>query len=113
MNALVKQRKIFARRRARVRAKVHGTAERPRLTVFKSNKYVYAQIVDDDEGRTLVSCDSREMKPLKNAGEIGTEIAKRAKAAKIDKIVFDRGGYSYAGNIKMIAEAARKGGLKF
>ncbi len=115
MNTLTKQQKIFARRKAKIRAKIHGRAEMPRLTVFKSNKYLYAQIIDDDKGHTLVACDSKDIKkkPTECAKEIGFEIAKRAKAAKIGKVVFDRNGYLYTGNIKIIAEAAREGGLKF
>ncbi len=106
----------MARRKARIRAKVSGTAEMPRLTVFKSNKFLYAQIIDDTKGHTLVACDSRlykGKKPTECAKEIGLDIAKKAKAAKIEKVVFDRNGYLYIGNIKTIAEAAREGGLKF
>jgi len=116
MNTLQKQDLIFARRKARIRAKVRGTAERPRLAVFKSHKYIYAQIIDDVAGRTLVAADSRSLKgkkPVERADELGVAIAKKAKAAKITKVVFDRGGYPYAGKIKIIAEAARKGGLEF
>lgn len=106
----------FARRVARTRAKIFGTAERPRLSVFKSHKYIYAQIIDDDRGHTLVSADSRKSKgqtPVESANLLGVEIAKKAKTAKISKVVFDRRGYIYIGKIKMVAEAARKGGLKF
>lgn len=107
---------IFARRKARVRAKIHGTAERPRLAIFKSHKYIYAQIIDDDKGGTLVSADTRKAKnakPVDRAKEVGIEIAKKAKAAKITKVVFDRAGYLYTGKIKVVADAAREGGLEF
>ncbi|MDE2040921.1 MAG: 50S ribosomal protein L18 [Patescibacteria group bacterium] len=116
MNTLQKQSVIFARRKARVRAKIHGTKERPRLAVFKSHRYIYAQLVDDDAGRTLVQADSRSAKgktPVERASEVGALIAKKAKEAKIGKAVFDRGGFLYAGKIRMVADAARKGGLEF
>ena len=116
MKTLQKQDLIFARRKSRIRAKIFGTAERPRLTVFKSHKYIYAQIIDDNKGHTLVSFDSQKSKakkPVEQALEVGVEIAKKAKAAKITKVVFDRSGYLYTGKIKMVADAARKGGLEF
>lgn len=116
MSILTIQQKIFARRKARIRAKIHGTSERPRLAIFKSSKFIYAQIINDDEGRTLVAHDSREAKgktPVDRAKEVGMEIAKKAKSAKITKVVFDRGGYLYAGKIKVVADAAREGGLEF
>ncbi len=116
MKAIQKQALIFKRRKARVRAKINGTAERPRLSVFKSHKYLYAQIIDDTKGRTLVSVDSRKVggkTPVERAKAVGLEIAKLAKSAKIAKIVFDRGGYLYAGKIKVVADAAREGGLEF
>ena len=106
----------FARRKARVRAKIHGTSERPRFSIFKSHKYIYAQLINDDEGKTLVAADTREEKgktPLEKAKHLGADIAKKAKAAKIAKVVFDRGGYIYTGKIKMVADAAREGGLEF
>jgi large subunit ribosomal protein L18 len=116
MNILQKKHEIFSRRKARVRAKIHGTEERPRLAVFKSHKYLYAQIINDDKGHTLVASSSRELKgktPVERAKELGVDIAKKAKAAKITKIVFDRGGYLYTGKIKMVADSAREGGLEF
>lgn len=116
MNILEKQQNRFARRKARIRAKVKGTAARPRFSIFKSHKYIYAQLVDDDKGHTLVAFTSRETKgktPVERAKELGKEIATRAKAAKIDKVVFDRGGYTYGGKIEMVANAAREGGLQF
>lgn len=105
----------FARRKARVRAKAIGTSERPRLSVFKSHRHMYAQLIDDSTGHTLVSADSRKTKgkPVEKAKEVGLEIARKAKAAKISKVVFDRGGYAYAGKIRVVAEAARQGGLQF
>ncbi len=116
MNILQKKSEIFARRKARIRVKIFGTAERPRLTIFKSHRYLYAQIIDDTKGHTLVSCDSKKAgskKPVEKAKDVGLEIAKKAKEAKITTVVFDRNGYLYAGKIKVIADAAREGGLKF
>jgi len=116
MSILQKQDQIFARRKLRIRAKIHGTAERPRLSVFKSHKYIYAQIINDDKGHTLVAFDSKASKakkPVERAVEVGVGIALKAKAAKITKVVFDRSGYLYTGKIKMVADAARKGGLEF
>ena len=116
MNTLQKQDAIFARRKIRIRAKVRGTAERPRLAIFKSHRYIYAQVIDDDKGTTLAAADSRTAKgktPVERAKEVGIEIAKKAKTAKITKVVFDRGGFLYTGKIKMVADAAREGGLEF
>jgi len=104
------------RRHARVRAKVSGTPGRPRLTVFRSNKNIYAQIIDDTTATTLAqSDDAKETKGSKidRATTVGKAIAEAAKAKKIDTIVFDRGGYLYAGRVKALAEAARTAGLKF
>lgn len=95
------------RRKKRIRAKVSGTAERPRLSVFKSNTRVYAQLIDDDNATTLTAVSGTD------AVKVGAEVAKLALAKKIDKIVFDRGGYIYTGKIESLAEAARKAGLKF
>ena len=117
-----KTNRKFARQRrhARVRNKISGTAECPRLCVFRSNTGIYAQIIDDVKGVTLVSASSLEKElNLKNGGNveaakvIGAEIAKRAKKAKINTVVFDRGGYLYHGRVKALAEAAREGGLEF
>lgn len=116
MSTITHKQALFARRKSRIRAKINGTAERPRLAIFKSHKYIYAQIIDDTRGHTLAAFDSRESKaktPVDRAKEVGIEIAKKAKAAKIDKVVFDRGGYLYTGKIKTVADAAREGGLKF
>ncbi len=107
------------RRHARVRRKVSGTAERPRLCVYKSNTALYAQIIDDVAGNTLVSASTLE-KDVKTkrsnkeaAKEVGTLIAKRATDKKIKSVVFDRSGYIYHGIVKELAEAAREGGLEF
>lgn len=116
MNTLQTKQKIFARRKARIRAKISGTAERPRLAIFKSHKYIYAQVINDDKGNTIAAFSSKNAKgktPLERAKEVGVEIAKLTKAAKVSKVVFDRGGYLYAGKIKMVADAAREGGLEF
>ena len=104
------------RRHARVRAKVSGTEGRPRLTVFRSNKNIYAQIIDDTKSTTLTQADdSKETKgsKIERAAKVGKAIAEKAKALKIDTIVFDRAGYLYAGRVKALAEAARASGLKF
>jgi large subunit ribosomal protein L18 len=106
------------KRRRRVRAKVTGTAERPRISVFRSNRGVFAQLIDDDAGRTIAAvqwteADLRSLKPMEQATEAGKLLASRAKAAGIDTAVFDRGGYQYHGRVKALAEGAREGGLKF
>lgn len=106
----------------RIRKKVVGTADRPRLCVHFSGKHVYAQVVDDDAGRTLIAAATTEKAVLgKNkatanrasAEMVGKTIAERAKAKKIDNVVFDRGGFIYHGKVKALADAAREGGLKF
>jgi large subunit ribosomal protein L18 len=99
----------------RIRSKVNGSEERPRLTVFKSNKFTYAQIIDDNQGKTLVEANSANMKAKKMdaAIEVGKEIAKKAKAVNITKVVFDRNGYKYTGRILALADAAREAGLEF
>jgi len=103
---------------ARVRAKVSGTKEIPRLNVFRSNKAIYAQVIDDEASNTLVSSSTVELK-IKNGGNIeaaklvGADIAKKCKAAKIKTVVFDRGGYQYHGRVEALAEAARENGLEF
>lgn len=103
--------------KARVRGKISGTAECPRLTVFRSNKQIYAQVVDDLTGRTLASASSlkiEEKLPKKEiASKVGEMIAQNAREAGIEKVAFDRNGYLYHGRIKELADAARKGGLKF
>ncbi len=107
-------------RHTRVRNKVSGTTEIPRLNVFRSNSNIFAQIIDDSEGKTLVSASSIDKElSLENGGnveaasKVGELIAKRAKKAKITKVVFDRGGYLYHGRVKALAEAARENGLEF
>jgi large subunit ribosomal protein L18 len=103
----------------RVRKQLRGTAERPRLAVFRSNRYIYAQVIDDDAGRTLVAASSREEALSKKtltvdtATEVGKLIAARASDAGIDSVVFDRGGFAYHGRLRALADAAREGGLKF
>ena len=104
------------RRHNRIRAKVKGTALMPRLNVFRSNTAIYAQIINDDAGNTLVSFSSKDVKGkkgLERAKQVGTELAKLAAEKKIKKVVFDRGGYIYTGNVRALAEGAREGGLIF
>ena len=107
------------RRHARVRRRVHGTAERPRLAVFRSNKYIYAQVIDDDAGRTIAAASSLEDAlrgkglTVETAGEVGTLVADRAKEAGIETVIFDRGGFPYHGRVKALADAAREAGLEF
>ena len=106
------------RRRRRVRAKVRGTAERPRISVFRSNRGIFAQLIDDDAGRTLaavnwIEADLRGLKPMEQAARAGALLAERAKAAGVETAVFDRGGYRYHGRVKALAEGAREGGLTF
>jgi large subunit ribosomal protein L18 len=106
------------RRRRRVRAKVGGTAERPRLSVFRSNRGIQAQLIDDVRGHTLaaVTWTEGELKPLARmdqAKRAGALLAERAKAAGVESCVFDRGGYRYHGKVKALADSAREGGLRF
>ncbi len=106
------------RRRRRVRAKVRGSAERPRLAVFRSNRGVVAQLIDDDRGHTLAAVswteqELRDLAPTEQAGRAGALIAERAKAAGIEQCVFDRGGYRYHGRVKALADGAREAGLGF
>jgi large subunit ribosomal protein L18 len=106
------------KRRRRVRAKVRGSAERPRISVFRSNRGVFAQVIDDDNGRTLAAVswtesDLRSLKPLEQASKAGQLLAERAKSAGVETVVFDRGGYQYHGRVKALAEGAREGGLNF
>lgn len=95
------------RRHARIRAKISGTEERPRLCIFKSNTALEAQVIDDTKGITIASARG------KDATKVGAEVAKAAIAKKVEKVVFDRGGYIYTGKVKTLAEAAREAGLKF
>ena len=106
------------KRRRRVRAKVRGSAERPRISVFRSNRGIFAQLIDDDAGRTLAAVnwtedDLRGLKPMEQATRAGALLAERAKAAGVETVVFDRGGYRYHGRVKALAEGAREGGLTF
>lgn len=117
MNPIIKQQKRISRQR-RVRARVSGSKERPRLAVFRSNQHVYAQIIDDETHRTLLSISDIKTSragsvPVERAKELGKALAKKAKEAKIAKVVFDRRGYAYHGIVKAIAEGAREGGLEF
>ena len=111
-------RKARERRHKRVRGKVAGTAERPRLVVFRSNRGIEAQLVDDLEGKTLAAASWLHLKSFKGskseqAAEVGKLLAANAKQAKVEAVVFDRGGYLYHGRVKALADAAREGGLKF
>jgi large subunit ribosomal protein L18 len=106
------------RRRRRVRAKVRGTAERPRLSVFRSNRGIQAQLIDDVAGHTIAAVnwtegDLKELKSMDQAKQAGELLAERAKAAGVESVVFDRGGYRYHGRVKALADGAREAGLKF
>jgi large subunit ribosomal protein L18 len=106
------------RRRRRVRARVSGTAERPRLSVYRSNRGVFAQLVDDTRGHTVAAVNwiepaLRKLAATEQAKKAGELLAERAQAAKVETCVFDRGGYQYHGRVKALAEGAREGGLKF
>ena len=114
---LEKQEKRLKRHK-RIRAKLFGTKERPRLCVFKSAKHIYCQLVNDDKGKTLMAANDNGIKKDKRlkvdiAKEVGKLIAEKAQGMKIEKVIFDRGGYQYHGRIKALAEGAREGGLKF
>jgi large subunit ribosomal protein L18 len=105
-------------RHKRVRAKIKGTAERPRLSVFKSNKHFFVQLIDDENGKTIIAVSDKEIKIKNKTGkiiayEIGKALAKKAAAKKIENVVFDRGGYKFHGTIAELAKGAREGGLKF
>ena len=109
---------IRRKKHLKLRNRFSGTTQRPRLAVFRSNNHMYAQIIDDTKGVTLVSASSVDMKlengsNIEAAAAVGAEIAKRALAKNIDVVVFDRGGYIYHGRVKALAEAAREAGLKF
>lgn len=105
-----------------IRKKINGTAQRPRLSVFRSNKDIYCQLIDDQEGKTIVSASSRS-KEIRDQAEgqtktdisklVGLEVAKQAKAAGVETVIFDRGGYKFHGRVKAVAEGAREGGLVF
>jgi large subunit ribosomal protein L18 len=113
-------KKVARRNRIRyaIRSKIAGTAERPRLSVFRSNKEIYAQLIDDVAGHTLVSASSRENKEASGSKSdrskmVGKSLAERAVAKGISTVIFDRGGYLYHGRVKSLADGAREGGLKF
>ena len=116
MAVVEKKRLHREKRRKRVRRKVAGTAQRPRLSVYRSNVHIYAQLVDDDAGNTLAAADSREIGEAENRKEaalkVGELIASRASEAGIESVVFDRGGNKYHGRVAALAEGARSGGLK-
>ncbi len=120
MTSVLKKRLHRLRIKKRIRKKIHGTAERPRLVVFRSNRYIYAQLIDDEAGRTLVQASSREAEiasqpatRIDRSRGVGRLLAERARSAGITKVVFDRGGYQYHGNVRALAEGARENGLQF
>jgi large subunit ribosomal protein L18 len=115
---VVTKRQARLRRRRRVRARVTGTAERPRLSVFRSNRGVFAQLIDDGRGHTVAAVnwiepDLRKLSASEQAKRAGELLAERAKAAGVETCIFDRGGYQYHGRVKALAEGAREGGLVF
>ena len=114
----IKNEKMQKRMRIRrkIRARVFGTIQCPRFSVFRSNKYIYAQLINDERGQTLISASDIKIKKgtkAARATQIGGVLAEAARAKGIEKVVFDRGGFRYAGRIKILADAARAGGLKF
>jgi large subunit ribosomal protein L18 len=116
--ATITSHELRLRRHRRVRKKVVGTAERPRLAVFRSNRGIFAQLIDDESRRTLASADWLAVRGAKGtksdqAAAVGRLLAERAKAAGVEGVVFDRGGYLYHGRVKALADAAREGGLRF
>ena len=117
MNRIVDKNRKLAKRKAHIRKRISGTPERPRMTVFRSNKSIYVQLVDDTKGVTIASASSKSVDAQGNKSEIaakvGQLIAERAKAAGIESVVFDRNGYLFHGRVKSLADAARNGGLKF
>ena len=107
-----------AKIKTRIRGRIHGDATRPRMTVFRSNKQIYVQLIDDEAGKTLVAASSRNLADATGtkceiAAKVGAEVARKAKEAGIDTVVFDRNGYLFHGRVKSLADAAREGGLKF
>lgn len=108
--------KRYKQRKARVRSRITGSAERPRLTVYKSAIHIYGQIIDDEKGKTLAAASDIKVKSgkkIERATAVGEELAKKALAKKIKKVTFDRNGFKYHGRVKALAEGARKGGLEF
>lgn len=112
---ILSKKELRDRRHRRVRAKITGTAERPRLAVYKSNKFVSAQLIDDTKGATIAAAHGRSFKGSLSvqAGAVGKAIAEAGKKAGVSTVVFDRGGYEYGGQVKAVAEAARENGLTF
>ncbi|MBU0612994.1 50S ribosomal protein L18 [Patescibacteria group bacterium] len=121
MSKILIQKKITRKRRkARTRAKIHGTAKRPRLALSRSLKHIYVQIIDDDAGNTIASASDQKLSKDKQSGkkediarDVGKLIAEHAKSKKITEVVFDKSGVKYHGRVKAVAEGAREGGLKF
>ena len=116
--AVLEKRRRRSRRHARIRGKVAGSAECPRLSVFRSNRGIFVQLIDDEQGHTLAAVswtepELRALKPMEKATRVGELIAERARDAGIETCVFDRGGYKYHGRVKALAEGARSGGLRF
>ena len=116
--SVITQEQRRLKRRRRVRAKITGSAERPRISVFRSNRGVFAQLIDDASGRTLAAVnwtedDLKTLPRMEQATRAGALLAERAKAAGVETAVFDRGGYRYHGRVKALAEGAREGGLTF
>jgi large subunit ribosomal protein L18 len=116
MNKSTAKQQSRITRHTRIRAKISGTAVRPRLAVYKSNRYLHAQVIDDAAGKTLIGVSTKDVaakqKKMEAAKTLGSELAKRAKAAGIEAVVFDRGGFRFAGRIATLAEAVREGGIK-
>lgn len=119
---MLRRQELRMRRHVRVRKKVNGTAERPRLSVYRSEHHIYAQVIDDSQGRTVAAASTvdKELRSKVTYGgnvaaakQVGLLIAERAKAAGIQKVVFDRGGFNYHGRVAALADAAREGGLEF
>lgn len=119
MKILQVKAKRLAKRKLRVRSKISGTLERPRFSVFRSNIHIYGQLIDDENGKTLISCSDMGIKSKSKetkvniATSVGEELAKKALAKKIKKVVFDRNGFRFHGRVKALADGARKGGLEF
>jgi large subunit ribosomal protein L18 len=122
MKQKIKDKKVYSRNRIkmRIRKEISGTAETPRLSVFRSNKQIYAQLIDDQSGKTLLAASSKvkdifeaDVSKIEKSKKVGQLIAERAKEVGITAIVFDRNGYKYHGRVKSLAEGAREGGLKF
>ena len=112
----MKKNTSIQKTRKRIRSKVKGTSECPRLAVFRSNSHIYAQIIDDEKGHTITAASSKELGSgvnVETAKEVGKKLAEKASASGVETVVFDRGGYLYHGRIKALAEGAREGGLNF